>query len=333
MALCNIKFNWHFLFVTLPCSVAFAVQLWNVLSSGYISPTLTNTVVEQRDLHHMDFPLVFKICIKPGFNVTAVREMGYKTIYYYFTGTSWYNDSVVGWAGHTRAGGVQGSVEEVLTRVRTHSLESLGEIIYGIEINDKYSVNMTANMHLRSINFPDNCYLLDLYNNGYVAQNEIVDLVFYFYTVENYSVEIQTQGRSMASKRNLKDETFFSSGEPIRLASLAGTVKSYAVKIKENNYVEEDKSKECRNYPNPDFATYDDCDDNYMKNRVNTLDPNLVPIWLADDLANVTTQMDTNAGRVLLILTYKSAFRPLLTALVSLSISSSVFVSGKKLSV
>ena len=52
------------------------------------------------------------------------------------------------------------------------------------------------------------------------------------------------------------------------------------MRIKKNIFDEEDQSKKCRNYPNPDFFSHKECDFPGM---------DLMPPWLDEDLANVTS--------------------------------------------
>jgi hypothetical protein len=115
-----MKWSW---LLHLACLAALLVQLGSVLWNGYIRPSVTNTVVEQIKLKDMDFPVVLKICVTPGFNLTAIKEMGYAPdAYSYFLGRSNYNETILGWAGHSNSTPeVQGSVAEVLGRVRAHT--------------------------------------------------------------------------------------------------------------------------------------------------------------------------------------------------------------------
>ena len=64
----------------------------------------------------------------------------------------------------------------------------------------------------------------------------------------------------------------------------------YIMRIKKNIFVEEDPSKNCRNYPNSDFASYKECDYEYMREKVKEDFPglSLTPPWLTEDLDNVT---------------------------------------------
>ena len=67
-------------------------------------------------------------------------------------------------------------------------------------------------------------------------------------------------------------------------------LQKYIVKISESVYVEEDPSKRCRVYPNKEHRSYRECDDQFMKDLVSTFDPPITPVWLTDDLNQVTSQ-------------------------------------------
>ena len=58
----------------------------------------------------IEFPLIFKICIKPGFNDSELRNLGYKNSLFYLLGKSRYNKSHFGWAGHTPEGDIVSNV-------------------------------------------------------------------------------------------------------------------------------------------------------------------------------------------------------------------------------
>ena len=62
------------------------------------------------DFDKIDFPLVFKICIKPGFNETELRILGYHNSLDYLFGQSKYNESLFDWAGHTADGKIVSNV-------------------------------------------------------------------------------------------------------------------------------------------------------------------------------------------------------------------------------
>ena len=55
-------------------------------------------------------------------------------------------------------------------------------------------------------------------------------------------------------------------------------------------FIESDPGTTCRNYPNPEFKSYMECDDKYMRDRMNKVAPglNLIPVWMTKDLSKVT---------------------------------------------
>ena len=91
------------------CSIAFTIQLVSV-ADKLLNPYETYTNIEQRKLQEISFPIIFKICIKPGLDEAELKKSGYDGITNYFRGRSKYNSSLIGWAGHTKDGGIQGSV-------------------------------------------------------------------------------------------------------------------------------------------------------------------------------------------------------------------------------
>ena len=70
--------------------VAFAIQFGNLIGN-YSKPTITNTNVEEMELTEIGFPVVLKICVRPGFNKTAINIAGYTNIFDFFSGRSMHN--------------------------------------------------------------------------------------------------------------------------------------------------------------------------------------------------------------------------------------------------
>ena len=48
------------------------------------------------------------------------------------------------------------------------------------------------------------------------------------------------------------------------------------IRLKENIFVEEDTSKNCVNYPNGKYESYNHCDEDFSRN---VTPPGLIPIW------------------------------------------------------
>ena len=66
------------LIIRLFCFVAFFYQTYTLIN-GMINPSETLISMQERNLSDIRFPLIFKICIKPGFNETEVMNLGYST--------------------------------------------------------------------------------------------------------------------------------------------------------------------------------------------------------------------------------------------------------------
>ena len=65
-----------------------------------------------------------------------------------------------------------------------------------------------------------------------------------------------------------------------------GMKVKYVMEISENIYNEHDISKNCRNYPNSDFASYFDCEEHFLQEVCKKY--GVAPIWLYKDFKNVT---------------------------------------------
>ena len=72
-----------------------------------IVPKDTVLRFEERSLDDIEFPIIFKICITPAFNITEIQDAGYEIVWDYFTGTSRYSrNRIYGWSGHTENGSI-----------------------------------------------------------------------------------------------------------------------------------------------------------------------------------------------------------------------------------
>ena len=97
------KIRWIWVLAYFFCTFLFIYQLIQILPN-YFSPTLTHTEVKEVPLRDMDFPLDFKICLRPSaFNETALKELGYGDSGHYILGKSKFNESIhiIGWGGHS----------------------------------------------------------------------------------------------------------------------------------------------------------------------------------------------------------------------------------------
>jgi hypothetical protein len=99
----------------------------------YIDPTELNTVIVKKSLTDMTFPLIFKLCIKPGYDVAVLGESGYEEVYKYFKGEvptkedpqnpTIGSSSFVGWSGSDGQGNATGAVTCVQIRLLPENWE------------------------------------------------------------------------------------------------------------------------------------------------------------------------------------------------------------------
>ena len=226
----NFMSQHHLFLVNFTCFVAFSIQLTSVIT-GFLDRTQTNINKHEEDLLGKNFPIMIKICINPGFNDTAIIEAGYKNIFDFFVGRSKYNKSVYGWAGHTKDGGVVDSVKNIKEAVTLHTAQNvLNSInIWSITAED-FNINLDL-VRIGLMNYPYNCFTLDLSNNTMVKKKGIRQIFFYFPLLENYSAQIYLQGKSLACNREIKSHKFFSSGPDIKLLDLGKIYTNLAKRL------------------------------------------------------------------------------------------------------
>ena len=104
----------------------------------------------------------------------------------------------------------------------------------------------------------------------------------------NVTVELKMEGQNLAAHRDIEAHYFYNIGDVMKLDGWS----YFRVKIKKRVFIEGEAETTCRNYPNSDFESYRDCDDKYMRRKVDDIAPgtNLMPVWMTDDLSEVTTK-------------------------------------------
>ena len=282
--------------VNIFCVFFFGFQLVH-LCIEYVNPSVTITQEKTEKLGDIQFPVVLKICIIPGFNETAIREAGYNESWFYFHGQSKFNGSIFGWAGHNNRSETLGEVEEIFKRVRNGRVVDL---LRSVKIRNNEGILYEIPLEYvkqKRVNYPNNCQTLDLFEVTELKERVIKQIWMEFEDITGRSVEINFKGRNLDCGRDIKDHGFYSTGQAIRM-NKNFLWKSYMVEISQRVYVEEDPSKRCKNYPTADFLSYKDCDDSFINGIISREVPGLVPIWQNDDLAKVSTQVFDDKSRI-----------------------------------
>ena len=108
----------------------------------------------------------------------------------------------------------------MLEKATLHTLEqALTEVsIWSME-NTYINISLDS-IKIWRLNYPYNCYTLDLTNNREVKEKGVKQLFLVLPLLANSSLEVLLQGNSLASNREIKDHRFYSSGEDITLEDL-----------------------------------------------------------------------------------------------------------------
>ena len=288
------KIRWIWLLAYLLCTFLFMYQLIQILPN-YFSPTLTHTEVKEVPLRNMDFPLDFKICLRPlAFNETALKELGYLDSAYYIFGKSKFNESshIISWGGHSSNGSLLvRNASEVLHAVRKDWTEQPLVYSVGVTTSSDEFIYKALNVSLENINWITECLLLNVSTIEQGTERGMKGIQFFFNETllkDDVSLELELQGKNLAAHRNIQDHYFYHNGNTMKMKKFS----TCRVQIKKKVFIEGDPGTTCRNYPNPEFKSYMECDDKFMRNRMNKVAPglNLMPVWMTKDLSKVTIE-------------------------------------------
>ena len=73
----------------------------------------------------------------------------------------------------------------------------------------------------------------------------------------NYTITVDFNGKSLETGRNIREHKLRSTGDDIVLRK-ENAVKAYMVEIDQRQFVEEDPLNDCLDYPNAEYASYDE---------------------------------------------------------------------------
>ena len=249
----------------------------------------------------MDFPLEIILCVRPGLNATALNNLGYAEAFAYAIGASMSNYNLIGWGGHDGEGKGLKSAKEVLDLVKPPWSKELPVF------NTTNLYRSTHGLKLNMINWLDDCHtinLADIEDTGDDHEGLKMVIIPFNHTMlmkniveNNITLELRLLDKNLLVNRKIEKLSFFYNGDAMVMKD---SLSKYIVKIKKNVFVEEDPRKTCCNYPNAEFSSYAECDDQYMRERIDQAAPglNLTPPWLTKDLDRVTTEPKTVSLKV-----------------------------------
>ena len=78
------------------------------------NPAIPEIIIHNKNIMDLDMPLSFIFCLSntnPELEDEKYKKAGYMNIRKFFSGTSMYNESVVGWLGHMKNGSTFDSLD------------------------------------------------------------------------------------------------------------------------------------------------------------------------------------------------------------------------------
>ena len=137
-------------------------------------------------------------------------------------------------------------------------------------------------------NFPHNCLSLDIAKNKDIKKQGVKNIYIEIYRKSGFGVELFLEDRHRSCSRTIKYSRLAQTGANIVIDDLGKTVdKKYVVKLKENVLLEEDPLAKCRNYPNKDYDSYNDCDEDFLI-KIFQKYFRFYPIWVTSNKSLVT---------------------------------------------
>ena len=241
------------------------------------------------NLHNIEFPIIFKICVLPGFDMEELRSVGYDSPRTYFLGQGSVVPHTIGWAGH---GGNYGTVADVRERVLTNSWTVLNRIAIWTK-SSNYIFVPEIYVKQRKLNRP-NCLTLDVKEVEDLKNEDILQIFFFFKPTSNYTAEILLEDKYRSCDRTLKSNRLVFSGSSLKNNKLQRKeAKQYIVKVKQTIFNEKDESKNCVNYPTRKYKTFNECDEYFIQRVLDEFYPqNFTPVWSTEDMSLVTTLME-----------------------------------------
>ena len=230
---------------------------------------MINTQVTERNLADKAFPLVIKICLTGDpFKKESLDKFGFKDKKAYFLGE--FNESdknMRGWAKTNSDGSVVTRAEEVLKQLAP----KMEDLVRDIQMqnasarpSDPWKPLPLDLVSQERPTFPRFCFTLKIAQADQVKAQGLRRLKIRFTGIQD--LKFIVLGETLSCKRNIKEQNVYASGESIQLGKDENL--EYLIQIKENIFVQEDKTKNCQNYPNSKFVSYDECDEKFVKEQV-----------------------------------------------------------------
>ena len=103
------------------------------------------------------------------------------------------------------------------------------------------------------------------------------------------TARIHFKDKNYYTSRPIYESKLNHHGPPLIVNLEENVLLSFTSELKQEVFVEEDKSKDCRNYPNSNHSSYNECDREYVREKISAfIGPNFTPLWATKCGKNAT---------------------------------------------
>ena len=212
-----------------------------VFTYHQLFPQKTSSRLEERKLDDIEFPILFKICLNPAYDLQKLKDVGYISLWKYFVGTSdRASRKTYGWAGINENGTKYATVAGIALFPMSIStlqatmifftiliyflhLDVLRQVSFDVKtvldaVALKFRNGTSVRLHnlqrkhnlikLTRPNYPNNCHHIDLQFN-LIGLNEIRFILHK--TDQKHDIEIRMEDKLKSLSRNYKYNKFTTS--------------------------------------------------------------------------------------------------------------------------
>ena len=114
-------------------------------------------------------------------------------------------------------------------------------------------------------------------------------VLMYFNKIADIGVLVRIDDREKKlRKRGLRSQIMDYDGIPIKIEDLSSAIiRKYFLTFSQRIYLDTEEGIDCVNYPDGEYRSYQDCDENFVYNKMKN-EFKIMPFWAAKSLDEVT---------------------------------------------
>ena len=115
----------------------------------------------------------------------------------------------------------------------------------------------------------------------------IKSIYILFNKIQNIGITLEIEDkRKSLSRRKINSNSFDYEGPPIEIKNLYST-RVLTIALSLSQTIDLEPMKQCKNYPNQNFLSYRECDENFVYNKI-VQNYSMMPFWAAKKIDEIT---------------------------------------------